>query len=306
MRKYQYISLWRVMACIGVFIVHLGQWMKLEGSLRVVTDFGSNGVVIFFILTGFLALNSKDIYENKVRYWKKRAVKILPLYIAVLLFYFLYQLVLTQNFISAFKYAMGDNVGGTWTLHTFILFYLFVPFIVNIVNTYSKACILWILTFAMRLVLITLNLGSDVSPLRHLCFCVMGMVLFYAMKEKKEYSMIFCALSIAIFWMIQKSGDGFLVYSLLFVVMIFSSQQISIKQGIIKKIVEIIDQYSYEIYLVQGVVGCLFMDGRQMNRIVTFLYMFIGTIVIAFIAHWIIVKPCERLFEDWRKTQNEY
>lgn len=43
--------------------------------------------------------------------------------------------------------------------------------------------------------------------------------------------MIFAALSIVIIWLVQSSEDYFLIYSLLFVVMIFSSQKISVKEG---------------------------------------------------------------------------
>lgn len=304
MQKYQYISFWRVIACIGVFVVHLGLRMQLEGSLRVVTDFGRNGVVIFFILTGFLALNSKDVRENKILYWKKRAVKILPLYIAILLFYFLSQLIQTQNLKLAAEYVIGENVGGTWTMHTFILFYLIAPFIVKIVDSYRSACIFWLITFVMRIVLSTFNLGSSLSPLRHLCFCAMGVVLFYAIKEKKEHSMIFAALSIAIIWLVQSSDDYFLIYSLLFVVMIFSSQKISVKEGKFKNIVEVIDKYSYEIYLSQEAVGYLLVDGRQLNRITVLVYMLVGTVVAVAIVYWMIERPCEKLFQRWEKIES--
>lgn len=186
MKKYQYISIWRVVACIGVFVTHLGQRMQLEGSIKVATDFGSNGVLIFFILTGFLAVDSGVIRDNKILYWKKRAVKILPLYMVILLFYFIAQLVLTKNLENAIQYIMTDNVGGAWTLQTFILFYLIMPFIVNIVNSYRRAWGFWIATFILRAVLILFDWGSVLSPFRHVFFCAMGVVLWYAIKEKKN------------------------------------------------------------------------------------------------------------------------
>lgn len=301
MRKYQYISFWRVIACIGVFIVHLGQRMQLEGSLRVVTDFGSNGVVIFFILTGFLALNSEEIYENKILYWKKRAVKILPLYVGILLFYFLIRLGQTHNLRNGIEFVMRENIGGTWTLHTFILFYLVIPFIVNIVNSYKRAWLLWFATFAMRCILIEFNCGSAFSPLRHLCFCAMGVVLFYAIKEEKEHSMIEIALIILILWLRLFPDDSFLIYSMVFLVMIYFSKGISIKRRAIGKVIDLIDKYSYEVYLLQGVVCYLFIDGRQMNKILVFVNMTIGTIVTVVVAYWMIEKPCKKIFRVGEK-----
>lgn len=297
MKKYQYVSFWRAAACIGVFATHLGQRMQLEGSIKVITDFGSNGVLVFFILTGFLAADSRVIRDNKILYWKKRAVKILPLYIAILFFYFGIQLVQTRDLRTAIQYVMMDNVGGTWTLHTFILFYLIMPFIVNIVNSYKRAWIFCFVTFMLRAVLILFDWGSVLSPFRHLYFCAMGVVLWHAIKEKKECSMIFAALAIVILWLIQRSGDYYLIYSLLFMPMIFCTQSISVKHGVIEKTVNLIDKYSYEIYLLQGVVCYLFVDGKQLGKMAVLVSMILGTVVTVLAAYWIIEKPFERILQ---------
>ena len=299
MGKYQYISFWRVVACVGVFLTHLGQRMQLEGSVRVVTDFGSNGVIIFFILTGFLALDSEVVRDNKILYWKRRAAKIMPLYIAIMFFYFFTQLVKSKDLRLAIQYIMADNVGGTWTLHTFILFYFIIPFIVNVVSSYKRACIFWLVTFSLRAVLMAFDWGSVLSPLRYLCFCAMGVILWYALKERKGHSMIFLALSIATLWLIQKSGDHYLIYSMLFVVMIFSTQNLSVNHGMLTRMVDVLDKYSYEIYLLQGVVCYLFVDGRQLSKAAVFTSMFVGTVVIVFVVYWVIEKPCERILWKW-------
>lgn len=297
MKKYQYISFWRVLACIGVFVTHLGQRMQLEGSLKVVTDFGRNGVLVFFILTGLLAMDSSVIRNNKKLYWKKRVVKILPLYIAILLFYFLAQLVQTQDMRTAIQYVMTDNVGGTWTLHTFILFYLIMPLIVNIVSSYKRAWVFFSATFILRAILILFDWGSTLSPLRHLCFCALGVILWYAIEEKKEYPMIFILLSISILFLIQRSGDYYLIYSLIFVPMILCTQNISVKHGIVEKIISIIEKYSYEIYLLQGVVCYLFVDGKQLGKIEVLLSMILGTMVTVSVVYWVIEKPFERILQ---------
>lgn len=301
MKKYQYISIWRVLACIGVFVTHLGQRMQLEGSIKVVTDFGSNGVLIFFILTGFLAADSGVIRDNKILYWKKRAVKILPLYMVILLFYFIAQLVLTKNLENAIQYIMADNVGGAWTLQTFILFYLIMPFIVNIVNSYRRAWVFWIVTFILRAALLLFDWGSVLSPFKHICFCAMGVVLWYAIKEKKGHSLIFVALTIVILWLIQHSGDYYLIYSLLFLPMIFCTRNVSVKHGIIERTIKLIDKYSYEIYLLQGIVCYLLIDGRQLSKTAVFVSMIMGTIVMVLAVYWMVEKPFDRILRRREK-----
>ena len=54
------LSILRVIACLAVFIVHLGQRVSLHGIIREVTDTGAYGVQMFFVLSGFLACFSLE------------------------------------------------------------------------------------------------------------------------------------------------------------------------------------------------------------------------------------------------------
>lgn len=51
----------RVAACIGVFVVHVGQRLELQGYLRKMTDLGAMGVYLFFIISGYLCFASFDM-----------------------------------------------------------------------------------------------------------------------------------------------------------------------------------------------------------------------------------------------------
>ena len=81
-KKFQNIQIFRIVACIGTFLIHFGQRMEIGGILRRITDLGGYGVSVFFIISGFVAWNSVDNNkEFSVReYWIKRCVKILPIY----------------------------------------------------------------------------------------------------------------------------------------------------------------------------------------------------------------------------------
>lgn len=55
MERYESLSVWRVTSCAAVFISHVSARAELQGSIRVITDFGYNRVLLFFIITGYLA-----------------------------------------------------------------------------------------------------------------------------------------------------------------------------------------------------------------------------------------------------------
>ena len=85
MRRTVGLQILRVLACAGVFLCHLGAQMEVDGTLEKFMDFGAMGVYLFFILSGYFGFHSKELEnENKVKgclkYWTKRAFKILPLY----------------------------------------------------------------------------------------------------------------------------------------------------------------------------------------------------------------------------------
>lgn len=74
--------------------------MEIEGTIEKFMDFGARGVYLFFILSGFFGFRSRELENgNKVtgcvRYWTKRAFKILPLYYALIIYNFvLYEMIL--------------------------------------------------------------------------------------------------------------------------------------------------------------------------------------------------------------------
>lgn len=55
MKKNSTIQLYRIIACIGVFVCHLGQRINLMGGFRLTTDLGQHGVEMFFVVSGYVA-----------------------------------------------------------------------------------------------------------------------------------------------------------------------------------------------------------------------------------------------------------
>lgn len=156
MKRYDNIQILRVLACLGVFISHLAPKMGATGSIAKIANFGASGVYLFFLVSAFLACANGSLFERQsgalrkgalLSYYKKRALKILPLYYAVILYNFLLHTFLLQDvtvdpaglgwlryifLTNAFIPAPDNfwaNLTATWTISLFMVFYLCAPFL---------------------------------------------------------------------------------------------------------------------------------------------------------------------------------
>lgn len=295
-KKYENIVLWRVIACLGVFITHLGTRMNLEGSMRVITDFGEYGVLFFFIITGFLACDSKLIVDDKISYWKKRIIRILPLYLAVMFFYFVAFSFSEKSIVRGWEMLTeGNNVGGTWSVYVFLLFYLLIPYLFKLFNTYGKVWFLFLGLYLIRYVFRTYALGGQWQTMTSFCFCIEGMIIWYSYKEQKEDKTIFLVVLIIGLHLIQGASDNHFLYSLLFILLFMSTKAMHIENTVIKRILGGLDRYSYDIYLVQGIMFYLFIDGRNLSKIAILIISLVGMTFLVLIAQFGIECPVQKL-----------
>ncbi len=85
----------RALAILVVMLYHLTIFGELPARILPVTDFGWMGVDLFFVLSGFLigqqALKPYRIGQrlSLAAFYRRRAYRILPAYLAVLALYFL-------------------------------------------------------------------------------------------------------------------------------------------------------------------------------------------------------------------------
>ena len=109
------IVLFRVLACLSVFFVHLGQRVNWEGIVRTFSDYGQYGVQLFFVVSGYLAYLSLSYAKSNLEYWYKRLLRICPLYYFVILYFFM-----TETFI------FRDETGLGWSRYIFFFSDLFI------------------------------------------------------------------------------------------------------------------------------------------------------------------------------------
>lgn len=182
MRKERNVSidLLRIMACFMVLGVHVGQVVGTDNY----TSIGAKGVQLFFIISGFLAMQTCEklsIEANwTVKYYKGRLRKIISIYYWCLCINYIYTFLnsyfvmneslkdifvnasapcginylryffFLQGFLPSDNYALWNNRFALWTMSSFAFFYVFVPFIYKKINNYIKALISILLLFVMK------------------------------------------------------------------------------------------------------------------------------------------------------------
>lgn len=308
--KLDNISLARVLACIGVFTVHLGQRLHLQGSIRVITDFGENGVYLFFIISGFLAFRTYKSEEGLGYYWWKRAVRLLPLYYCIIIYDFIIHTFIYKDILvdstglgwSRYFFFLSDiigtdelfwrNLSSTWTIPVFVFFYLLVPFLFKRIQSYQKAVLYMLGTYFLGMGILMIGNGNFLV-LYYLFFFFIGIVIDRAFKEEKEEHSIVLFAMLALFFVIQ-SATAALIYSMMFAILIVATRKWKIWPKLAGKI-GCIDKYSYTIYLVQAVVFEDIIDNLMkwyiMPKAVIVLIAVLATAIGSWIIYNLIEKP---------------
>lgn len=147
------LDLLRLLATVLVMWVHCGQ---MAGLSRAVTEFGSFGVQLFFILSGYLAAASLGRDDRPLPYYKRRALRILPVYWLVVAVHWVLDLFrygrqmplaaalsaagpcgaqylryvfLLQMVLPSDSWDLWNNRGSLWTMSAFAVFYLLAPWL---------------------------------------------------------------------------------------------------------------------------------------------------------------------------------
>ena len=267
----QDIRLFRVLACLGVFLVHLGQKLELTGTIRTVTEYGRFGVQLFFLISGYLAFSSAELKAGRIRaYYVKRAFAVLPVYYGtILLSILLYQLLLPRlcpgyrvpedvTGLGWLRYLLilskvvpsnvyfWDNLNGTWVIGSFVLFYLAAPAFYRIVTSLKRAFALFAVCYAASAALTACT--DWFSPITSLPYFALGVILCFARRESREK--LVTALSVLGLFCYNMFGKtGPMGNALLFLILLLASGGLSIKNSIAAKALTILDRYSYALYL---------------------------------------------------------
>lgn len=209
----------RIFAAWMVLSVHIYQYAGIDFSV------GAKGVQLFFILSGYLAFASLDGNSSPILYYKKRLVRILPVYWTCLLIIYIEDLILgilsssladtlaepcsprylryfvfLQCFTPTNNWDLWNNRSALWTMSSFIGFYILAPYLYRIINQFYKGISLLIILLFGRPYLASwiqntfsgypeeahIEWFANMNPLTELYCFLLGAVLFLAIKQEKQ------------------------------------------------------------------------------------------------------------------------
>lgn len=319
--RYDNIQLWRLVAVLSVVLTHIGQRMNATGHMATLVTLGESSVELFFVISGFLAIRYFDspAKPNRIkRYYLKRAIRLLPLFYFVVIYFFItetfvfkdvpvdpsglgwarYLLPFFVNIRSGDTfYNFWTNIGMTWTISVFATFFLFMPLIARVVKNYRSAVVFVIAMWMLRVVMTYRNVAY-MHTLVYFVFFAMGILIWYAEKEEKENHFIaFVALMLGANLLFEKTilELGYLeIATICFSLLILATMNLQIKSSPIRTIMNTIDKYAYSIYLCQGITFLGIIDKmNNPSKVVIILLAVFGTAGLSFAVYQLVEKPIQ-------------
>ncbi|MCI8571751.1 MAG: acyltransferase [Lachnospiraceae bacterium] len=309
-------KIFKILSCFGVVLVHYGQITHLNGSIKILTDFGAYGVYMFFIISGFLGYLSYSHSHSCRQYYLKRIFRILPLYYAIIIYNIvLYELLLSSRFeVPADSSHLGwlryflllsqtipssdnfwINLSATWTISHFMFFYLLMPLLFKYVNTCYKALILQLCCFILNY----FWNSNYFLPLTSLYYFIIGISIYLALKEHKENFVIAISCLMNIPLLLFNYAPEY-VYSNIFMILIIVSRNFYITSQPIDKLIRLLDEYSFTVYLVHAVIieaMVLMNDTCSLSPLQISIILIVGTAFISILLHHLIEKPISKFIQ---------
>lgn len=326
MKHYDNIQFWRVFAVMGVYICHLFQHLMDSGALiRRITDYGSLCVELFFIISGFLAIKHFDPDYTHThtlgKYYKTRAVRILPLYYVVILYFFITETFVFRDvpldpsglywlrYIVVFLYGnvrsansyfdFWTNLGATWSICVFATFYLFAPLFAKLIRSFWQACISVLCFWAIH-AYIAWKSPPFFHTTYYFIFFMLGILIWFAHKEQKEEkACIFAGLLLLLNIILNRTALEFnqlMMSGIAFTLLVTSTMNWHYRNEQLKVLIQIIDKYSYTIYLAQGIVFIGIIDKVPHMKVwITASIGIFGTVVLSYVVYNFVELPIQKI-----------
>ena len=183
----------RILAIFMVLSVHAGQYVN--ENVKQYTGIGAKGVTLFFILSGYLAMESYQRIShngNAIDYYKNRVKRILPQYYFILIFEYIVNLQLYHTYgysygeifeplngicglkylryflflhgvLPSNNYLWWNNGFALWTMSSFAFFYLIVPLLFRFIRNWKVSLFITIALLILRQSMV--NLTVDIFKL---------------------------------------------------------------------------------------------------------------------------------------------
>lgn len=213
------LDILRIVAALMVLMVHIGYQFPWISDY---TWYGFYGTSLFFALSGYLTFSSIAHCNSALDFYKKRVIRIIPLYWVVLIITamlnhqllsvkFLRYFLFLHMFVPSDDFVKWNNINGLWTMSAFMFFYLIAPVLYKIIRKYYVGlAVFTVMLFKHdafvevfeKLLLKRFPYISDSytfaswHPFSVLYVFVGGAVAYLAVKERRQISLaVLCMLS---------------------------------------------------------------------------------------------------------------
>lgn len=278
----------RVTAAAMVFMIHFAGFRNLPKPQPVFMLFRhfNFGVCMFFVMSGYLIMQSVDGSRNIKEYFIKRVSRIIPAYYAILIFaiivwdvilgqmpkdsmlgigwlrYFLF----LNGIVPSSEYYHWNDLWGLWTMSCFMLYYIIAPLIRKFVKSYRASlfflAVVIVFAYGYKAVYFHLLSAKNVPwaaetagdcAVFNLISFAFGTAAWYAVREKKEKNyMRLVIAALACFLAMREDTFNRIIWSLLTVVFMLSMKDFSYgkKTQWIGDCFSFLAKYSFTVYLV--------------------------------------------------------
>jgi peptidoglycan/LPS O-acetylase OafA/YrhL len=226
-QRLDFLDYARGIAALLVFFSHslehfVSGWKKIGMNT---INFGQTGIVVFFLVSGFVIPYSMERNQRQLVFWISRAFRIYPLYIfvftiSVLLAFaglnegktiflnnisgnIIAHIFFIQSYLPVEAFGVTDFVDGSWTLFIEFFWYIFFSFL--FFKGMQKK-LLWV-SGGINVIIVFLSIVSIISGKRIpfgivCCFnlCIMGFVYyqFYFNKISKQLFQVLISFSLMV------------------------------------------------------------------------------------------------------------
>lgn len=309
------LDILRIAAALMVLLVHIGYSFPWLGGF---TQYGFYGTTVFFAMSGYLTMKSLENSSFVGEFYKKRFLRIIPLYWFVLLIImifdcirglfsikFLRYFLFLQMFAPSDDFGRWNNRNGLWTMSAFCFFYLVAPIIYRIFRKFYVALIAFWLMFywynpfvewvERRLLMSDASCSEPYNfaiwnPVAVFWCFFAGVVIYLADKERKQ---IVFVLTLALY--VAFTGFERQPWNLILIILTAAAVSIpTIKPVEGMKAVKTLSGMSFALYLIHPVVLEIVMPLENILVPIIRNKGFMGFVVImCFLAAFLVWKYVE-------------
>lgn len=306
--KIHFLNFLRTTAVLFVFWDHLvGNWLNdrnetwflftfiqeyITKPLAIIQEFGYIGVVIFFLISGYIITYVAQ-RETRYTFIVKRFFRIFPPFFASVLIIVVFnkiygylnntetfidhisigQIFFSSTLLNFFSAKHSTAVNGvSWTLVIEFLFYLLCFSILPLIRKYPRIAILSITTIVFIVLIFSREFGENFlmfsASMSYIPYLILGQILYYfKAKRIKLYEFLFFSLLnyfLIIYWIKEvykifyepsnSYGVSFMYAYFIFVIAMLLNNKMKDN-----KVIGYFSNTSYAIYLNHGTFGHIFI-----------------------------------------------